>query len=66
MAARAGIEPVLQFLQLAMDVATSEIAKTTDTQIRTQKLRELRMILAAWPNLGPQLRAAMVALAATA
>jgi len=66
MAARAGIEPVLGFLQACVEAATSEIAKFPDAQIRTQKIRNLTDVLAAWPMLAPELRAAVLALISSA
>jgi hypothetical protein len=63
MAARAGIEPVLGFLQACVEVAASEIAKSADVQIDTQKIEELRKVVEAWPKLSPGLRAAVLAVA---
>jgi hypothetical protein len=65
MAARAGIEPVLAFFQACIEAAASEIEKTADTQLRTQKLAELREIISAWPKLSPELRAACLAVTRT-
>jgi len=61
MAARAGIEPVVGFLQVCVMAAASEIAKADDVQIRTQKFGELREVVEAWPKLTPELRAAVLA-----
>jgi hypothetical protein len=61
MAARAGIEPVLAFLQACAEAAASEIEKSADAQLRAQKLAELQEIISAWPKLSPELRTACLA-----
>jgi hypothetical protein len=61
MAARAGIEPVVGFLQACVTAAVSEIAKSPDAHIGTQKLWELCEAVAAWSKLSPELRAAVLA-----
>jgi hypothetical protein len=66
MAAQAGIEPVLELLQACVAAAASEIAANPDAQLRAQKLGELREFVAAWSNLSPALRAAVLAVARTA
>ncbi len=62
MAARAGIEPVLGFLQACVETATSEITKSADAQTGTQKIAVLREVIDAWPQLLPELHAAMLVL----
>jgi len=66
MAAQAGIEPVLGLLQACVAAAASEIANSTDAQLRAQKLGELREIVAAWPALSPELRTAVLAVTQSA
>ncbi len=61
MAARAGIEPVLGFLQASVHAAASEIGKSADAHIGAQKIMSLRDIIKAWPNLRPELRIAVLA-----
>jgi len=67
-----GLEPVPRLLQAGVAVAASVSAQTADTQRRTQKLAEssretmssvegLREVIAAWPRLSPELRAAVLA-----
>ena len=61
MAARAGIEPVTEFLQACVEAVASEISKSADAHIGTQKLMGLREVIKTWPNLTPELRTAVVA-----
>jgi hypothetical protein len=61
MAARAGIEPVVGFLQACVEAIASVSAHSLDTQIRTQRLNELLVIVEAWPKLSPELRTACLA-----
>jgi hypothetical protein len=61
-AAGAGFEPALAFLQACVEIIASEFAKSGDTQLRTQKFKELREVIEAWPKLSPELRAARRAL----
>jgi len=66
MAARAGIEPVLGFLQACLAAVASEMGKSADTQIRAQKISELREMVEAWPNLSVEFRATMLAMTESA
>jgi hypothetical protein len=52
---------VLAFFQACADAAASEIEKSTDAQLRAQKLAELQEIITAWPKLPPELRTACLA-----
>ena len=61
MAAQAGIEPEFAFLQACVSALASIRAESAGTQLRTQKLGELQDIIAAWPNLSPELRTACLA-----
>jgi hypothetical protein len=61
MAARAGIEPVVRFLEACAVVISSETAKTADPQLRAQELSSLTKIIAAWPKLSGEFRAAVLA-----
>jgi hypothetical protein len=62
MAARAGIEPILRFLEACAGAISSETAKTTDPQLRAHELSSLTKIIAAWPKLSGEFRAAVQAL----
>ena len=55
-----GFEPVERFLQACVELAASVSAETADTQLRTQKLAELREVSEA------ELRAAVLAVTRTA
>jgi hypothetical protein len=66
MAARAGIEPILRFLEACAAVISSESAKTTDAQLRAQELSTLTKIIAAWPKLSGEFRAAAQAMTESA
>jgi hypothetical protein len=66
MAARAGIEPMLRFLEACAAVISSESAKTTDAQLRAQELANLTKIIAAWPKLLGEFRAAVLAVTKSA
>jgi hypothetical protein len=61
LAAQAGIEPVLALLQACVAAAASEFAANPDAQLRAQKPGELQEIVAAWPELSPELRTAVLA-----
>jgi hypothetical protein len=60
MAARAGIEPVVGFLQVCVEAAASEIENSADAHIGTQKLWKLRDVVSTWPTLSPEFRAALI------
>ena len=54
---------MLEFLQVSMDVSGfGDRAKSTDAQIGTQKLAEVREIVAACPRLSLNLREAVLAM----
>jgi hypothetical protein len=53
---------VERFLQACGELAASVSAETAVTQLRTQKLAELREVIEAWPKLSPELRVAVLAL----
>ena len=61
MAAQAGIEPALGLLQACVAAAVFEIAAIPNAQLRAQKRGELQEVVAAWPNLSPDLRTAVLA-----
>jgi hypothetical protein len=52
---------VERFLQACAQLAVSVSAETADTQLRTQKLADLREVIEAWPRLSPELRAVVLA-----
>lgn len=62
MAARAGIEPVLRFLQYALADSTCENSQSLGAQIDAQIFGELAQVLAAWFNLDRTLRRAVIAI----
>jgi hypothetical protein len=66
MAARAGIEPILRFLEACAAAISSESAKTADAQLRAQELSSLTKIIAAWPKLSGEFRAAVLAVTQSA
>ena len=66
MAARAGIEPILRFLEACAGTISSETAKTADTHLRAQELSSLTKIIAAWPKLSGEFRAAVQAMTESA
>lgn len=66
MAARAGIEPFIGFLEACADALRSETVKTPDVQLRAQNLAELRKVVEAWPKLSAELRAACLAVTSAA
>jgi hypothetical protein len=66
MAARAGIEPMLRFLDACASAISSESAKTTDAQLRAQELSSLTKIIAAWPKLSGEFRVAVLAVTESA
>jgi hypothetical protein len=61
MAARAGIEPFVCFLEACAAALRSETAKSSDAQLHAQNLAELREVIEVWPKLLPELRAACLA-----
>lgn len=66
MAARAGIEPMLRFLEACTAVISSETAKTADPQLRAQELSSLTKIILTWPKLSGEFRAAVQAMTQSA
>ena len=60
MAARAGIEPCIRFLEACAAAIASENAKTTDAHVRAPELSSLAKIIAAWPKLSGEFRAAVL------
>ena len=62
MDARAGIEPLVRFLEACAAAISSESAKTADAQLRAQELLSLTEVVLAWPNLSAGFRLAMRAL----
>jgi hypothetical protein len=64
--AGAGFEPARAFLQACVEFVISELEKSADTQLRTQKLTELRELIGLWPKLSPELRAACLAVTRSA
>lgn len=66
MAARAGIEPIFPFLEACASAISSESAKTADAQLRAQELSSLTKIIAAWPKLSGEFRAAVLAMTESA
>ena len=60
-----GFEPVERFLQACASFVASVGAETADTQLRTQKLAELREVVEAWPKLSAELRAAVLGVTRT-
>jgi len=61
-----GLEPVQRLLQACVTAAASVNAETADTQQRTQNLADLCEVIAAWPKLSAELRAAVLAVTRTA
>jgi len=61
-AARAGIETCIRFLEAYAAAIPSESAKTTDAHLRAQDLSSLTKILAAWPKLSGEFRVACLAM----
>src|ERR1044072_6515364 len=59
--AGAGFEPAHRVLQACAQLVASVNAETADTQLRTQKLAELRELIEAWPKLSAEMRAAVLA-----
>ena len=66
MAARAGIEPMVRLLEACPGAISSESAKTADAQLRAQELSSLTKIIAAWPKLSGEFRAAFLAMTESA
>jgi hypothetical protein len=56
-----GIDPVLGFLQACAETISSESAKIPDAQLRAQELSSLTKIIAVWPKLSGDFRAALLA-----
>jgi len=61
-----GLEPVQRLLQADVTFTTSVGAETADTHLRTQNLADLCEVIAAWPKLSAELRAAVLAVTRTA
>jgi hypothetical protein len=66
MAARAGIEPFVGFLEACAAAISSESAETAGAQLRAQELSGLAKIIVAWPNLSGEFRAAVLAMTQSA
>jgi hypothetical protein len=66
MAARAGIEPFICFLEACAAALRSETAKTPDAQLRAQELSSLTKIIAAWPKLSGEFRVTVLAVTLSA
>jgi hypothetical protein len=66
MAARAGIEPMVRFLEACIQTVNSESTKTSDAQLRAQELSNLAKIIAAWPKLSGEFRTAVQAMTESA
>jgi hypothetical protein len=66
MAARAGIEPFICFLEACAEALRSEAVKTADAQLHAQELSSLTKIIAAWPKLSGGFRAAVLAVTQSA
>ena len=56
-----GLEPVQRLLQACVAAAASVSAESADTQLRTQRLAELREVIERWPALSVELRTAVLA-----
>lgn len=52
---------MVRFLEACAAAISSESAKTTDPQLRAQELSSLTNIIAAWPKLSGEFRAAVLA-----
>jgi|GEM_PF-5529716 len=63
LAARAGIEPCIRILDACAQVISSEIAKTTDAQLRAQEFSNFVKMIYAWGKLSRELRTAMLPMA---
>lgn len=63
---RAGIEPMVRFLEACAAAISSESAKTTDAHLRAQELSSLTKIIAAWPKLSGEFRVAVQAMTESA
>ena len=66
MAARAGIDPILRFLEACAAAISSESTKTADPQLCAQELSSLTKIISAWPKLSGEFRAAVQAMTLSA
>ena len=66
MTAGAEIEPMVRFLEACAAAMASATAKTGDAQLCAQELASLTKILAAWPQLSGDLRAAVAAVTRSA
>jgi hypothetical protein len=62
MAARAGIEPCIRFLEACVAAISSESAKSGDALPSAQELASLTKIVVAWLKFSGMSRAAVVAL----
>jgi hypothetical protein len=60
-----GFEPVELFLQTSVRLAASINTETPDTQLRTQRIGELREVIEAWPKLSAELRTVVLAVTRT-
>jgi len=66
MAARAGIEPCIRFLEACAAAISSESDKAADAQLRAQELSSLTKFIAAWPKLSGEFRAVVLAVTQSA
>jgi hypothetical protein len=57
---------MVRFLEACAAAISSGSAKTADAQLRAQELSNLTKIIAAWPNLSPEFRAAVQAVTQSA
>jgi hypothetical protein len=53
---------MVRFLEACAAAISSESAKTTDAQLHAQELSSLTKIIAAWPKLSGEFRAAVLAM----
>ena len=66
MAGRAGSEPMVRFLEACAAAISSDSAETAHAQMCAQGLTSLTKIIAAWPKLSGEFRAAVQAMTASA
>ena len=57
---------MVRFLEACAGAISSESAKTTDAHLRAQELASLTKIIAAWPNLPAEFRAAVLGVTVSA
>lgn len=57
---------MVRFLEACAGAISSESAKTADPQLRAQELSSLTKIIAAWPKLSGEFRAAVQAMTESA